>query len=208
MMLDSDSYPEDNQEPSGAAIVCGYGIVKQFENDATQSNRIRTDTEMGGLFNYYSEVSNLINSYQISKVIFTGGFTNDNFPKLSESQTALDFFETNFMEQTTEGVSFYTETTSRTSHGNLYHGFIKIILTVKNYRKKKIYIFCDKPRVLKMKILAFCYFGMTFRYQVIGIEREDIHPNSNFVHQTLSGIKTVLSLGFWKSRFRLYSSMK
>ncbi|MEM1312749.1 MAG: ElyC/SanA/YdcF family protein [Patescibacteria group bacterium] len=161
-------------------VVMGYGIIKK---------EYRTDEEWSGLQIYYKKLGDLIKELLreekkdfnfsnkdeiLVKIIFTGGYSKTN-PKISEAETAKQYYLSQVSRGFTSNVFTLTNPRGESTLENIVNTYVDHIDTWDN-----IIIVCDQVRrfrtMMTVKILGI-------RAKVVGLPRPDPHPKSTPVRQ-------------------------
>lgn len=164
-------------------LICLYGLL-----DASR----RTEIEMRGYQAYLSRARqfclNLLKEGNLDKIVLSGGYTD---PGISEAKSVFPFFAKYFDKKylllQEEGVN----TTQNIKIG--------VEFVVANDYSKDVVVICDDHRM--MRVWAICKYYQTQYSEIIlkvkSFPREDIHPNSNFIKQTIASFFYLA----WPSRF-------
>ncbi|MBI4023151.1 hypothetical protein HY375_03230 [Candidatus Berkelbacteria bacterium] len=175
--------PVDGRD--AVAIVCCYGVF---------ADQHRTITEMRGYRAYLLGVAQEIIRRRIRYVVLCGGSTNPAFP-VSEALSCRGPLEAflDLLDPThARYVAIELEGSSRNTTQNLARG-LKLALASSPFDPKTVVVFTDRARWPKGWVLAHLLyqrnvgglFDHAFRFRVVGVPREDIHPNSRLSVQLL-----------------------
>lgn len=182
----------DNQILS---VVCCYGYLQNDKNDI----------EITGIKSYITDIvldleKKLKDNLTISAVVLSGGHTLKE-KLISESQSYFDFFKSLLIEKKIN-LPILIETLSLNHSEHLAFS----ALLARNYTFNHIDIYCDKNFRYKVNALAYGLFDGLFKFDLIPIIREDIHPNNDIEIQTLDKLpKEITSLKFAKLKKYLSS---
>jgi hypothetical protein len=167
-------------------LVCLYGIY---------DISFRSDAEIVGIQNYTQGfLSKIENSpevlTQVQTLTLSGGYTVVG--KSSESETNAFLYQ-DFLTKN-PGIKLIYESLSQDSLENIAFGY----LAIRKYNPKNLIIVCDSVRSLKVEILTRFLLDKELSSKNInltfwGIDRPDIHPNSNPDYQLKVSLPALLS---------------
>lgn len=174
---------------SAAALINCYG---HYEPN-------RSDIELEGLRQYNAEIANLldqrIKSNEIGVIVICGGFTDNSNQSEAESNKSIlldSLINSN-------NIPIVLQNTGHNTYENLALGY----LTARNWTPDKIIVFCDTPRITKVKVEVAGIFGSLIQTEVISVNRSDTHLNSNYQKQT----EEILPQEIFGQHFELWSQL-
>lgn len=164
----------------------------------------RSSEEMDGLRDYLNNCAEYINRLKkedkLSGIIICGGFTNKDYPEVSEAQTTFNYLN-GYMKTfygyniDTKEVSCRIEEKSTNTAQNISSA-ISMIYEISLCDphiipplSNNIVFVCDRYRYLKVCIMAKELQRLSenfeFTYKIKSFFRKDPHPNSNWIPQLI-----------------------
>jgi hypothetical protein len=144
------------------AIICCYGY-----NDSN-----RSDQELRGLNQYFSKVSEYLTQHAVSIAagVVCGGYSIPEM-KLSEAESCLELIRPNLP-------SDFTLILNTSSLNHLEHIAIGLT-TARKSQFDSVTILCDKNFIPVVTSCCVLLLENYLSYEIIGFNREDIHPDAD-----------------------------
>jgi hypothetical protein len=168
--------------PPLSIIICCYGIYDP---------ELRQAKEMIGLEEYLdaclATVIRLSRSFDITEIIFSGGYTNPESDK-SEAASMARQFQQRLNANMLSRLIIRVEERSGNTPQNIVYSTQLVGQT------GLFALICDHHRGVRVWIIWFLlklrkYLGSSQLYQVFPLERTDIHPHSNWWRQLYRGLQ-------------------